>query len=69
MGKHTHQKKKELLFMIVIDQPQVPSDGANDGNLDDNNCPWNNNKDEELRSRRQSEASAAAAASGTIIIL
>ena len=55
--------------MIGIDQPQVPSDGANDGNLDDNNCPWSDNKDEELKSRRQSEASAATAASGTIIIL
>ena len=61
MVKHTHQKKqkkKELLFMIIIDQLPVPSGG----DLEDLS-PWNNNKDdEELRSRRQSTASAVAAA-------
>ena len=48
--KHTHQKKqkkKELLFMIIIDQLPVPSGGDNDGDLEDLS-PWNNNK-EELR--------------------
>ena len=35
MGKHTHQKKKELLFMIILDRPQVPSGGNNDDDLDD----------------------------------
>ena len=50
MVKHTHQKKqkkKELLFMIIIDQLPVPSGGDNDGDLEDLS-PWNNNK-EELR--------------------
>ena len=65
MVKHIHQKKqkkKELLFMIIIDQLPVPSGGDNDGDLEDLS-PWNNNKDdEELRSRRQSTASAVAAA-------
>ena len=65
MTRHSHQKKqkkKELLFMIIIDQLPVPSGGDNDGDLEDLS-PWNNNKDdEELRSRRQSTASAAAAA-------
>ena len=35
MGKHTHQKKKELLFMIILDRLQVPSGGNNDDDLDD----------------------------------
>ena len=50
MVKHTHQKKqkkKDLLFMIIIDQLPVPSGGDNDGDLEDLS-PWNNNK-EELR--------------------
>ena len=50
MVKHTHQKKqkkKELAFMIIIDQLPVPSGGDNDGDLEDLS-PWNNNK-EELR--------------------